>query len=120
MGELRKYAEAELQRAGMYDADVDYGPGEIAKCVLGMIDAFSSYEHSGGSRDYTLALFNRIIQFKPLTPITDDPKEWMEVTTGLWQSRRDPSCFSLTGGKDYYNVDEEGRPMHETAAAPSA
>jgi hypothetical protein len=78
MSNLLEFARDEMRRAGLYDADADYGPGEIAQCVEKMIEAFRSYGHSGGSADKTLAVFDRVVRFKPLTPLTSEPSEWTE------------------------------------------
>jgi hypothetical protein len=113
---LREHAESEMRRAGLYDADADSGPGAIAKNVLELIQVFASQGHSGGSAMMTIGLFEKLVRFQPLTPITSDPAEWMEVIapganvraepTGLWQNRRKPSSFSRDGGKTWYDLDD--------------
>lgn len=104
MSNLLEYAKHEMKSAGLYDEGTDYGPGQIAQCVEKMIEAFSSYNHSGGSAEMTLAIFDRLVRFKPLTDITNDPDEWMEVADKMWQNRRDGECFSTDGGKTYYSL----------------
>lgn len=113
MSNLEKHAEEEMRRAGLYDADADYG-GMIPEAVMKMIRAHSSEGHSGGSHGMTMAIFNRVVNFKPLTPLTDDPNEWTQVSPDMsppgetvWQSRRSSSCFSNDGGKTYYDIDEK-------------
>lgn len=109
---LVKFAREEMLRAGLYDRDADYG-GEIPEAVLEMVKAFSRYGHSGGSAEETLAILNRVIRFRPLSPLTNDPDEWIKITDGiasdddpLWQSRRQSTCFSHDGGKTYYDIEE--------------
>jgi hypothetical protein len=52
-----------------------------------------------------------LLQFRPLSPLTPDPDEWLDltgpVTSGaqLWQNRRDSAVFSINGGKTWYYVD---------------
>ena len=119
MSNLLAFAKDEMQRAGLYDADADYG-GEIAKSVERLVETFAADEHSGGSAHLTLSIFERVVRFQPLTPITSDPSEWMNVSdvsgTPMWQNRRQPSAFSTDGGATWYDLDEPGRPTHVNKA----
>lgn len=105
-------AKKEMRRAGLYDADASYGQGEIAECVVALLDTWHRQGHSGGSAGMTLEIFNRLVEHKRLAPITDDPAEWMNVSEyspsdpGTWQNLRQSTCFSLDGGKTYYDIDE--------------
>lgn len=113
MTNLEQYAEKEMRLAGLYGKDSDYN-GMIPRAVMAMVKAHSAQGHSGGSHEITMAIFNKVIEFKPLTPLTDDTSEWMKtMEDGLWQSLRDPSCFSEDGGKNYYNVADEKREKKE-------
>ena len=124
MTNLEAHAEKELRLAGLFEPDSDYG-GAIGEAVMKLVRVFASEGHSGGSAQLTLAAFERVARFKSLTPITDDPAEWMDVTDmgadgspPLWQNRRQSSCFSNDGGKTYYDVDAgDGRAVKPTAAA---
>lgn len=111
---LVAHAKRELELAGMYDADADYD-GLLAPHILDLIRLFASEGHSGGSAAVTLGVFERLARYKTLSPLTDDPEEWMQVEMGdkeCWQSRRQSSCFSSDSGKTYYDIDEKDRPMH--------
>jgi hypothetical protein len=81
------------------------------KCVLDMVRHWDSYNHSGASHKKCLAIFNRVINFKPLTSLTDDPNEWQEVSSGKWQNIRMYSAFSMDGGKTYYDIDTKKVPF---------
>ena len=48
---------------------------------------------------------------EPLSPLTDDPAEWIEVVDGLWQSRRLAQAFSQSGGKAY-RLNEDPTTLH--------
>ena len=117
MSNLIAHAEEEMRRAGLYDADADYG-GMIPEAVMKLVRALASDGHSGGSHGITMAIFNQVANFKTLTPITNDPTEWVNVSEycgndskPVWQNRRDGTNFSNDGGKTYYNIDEKGRPI---------
>jgi hypothetical protein len=84
----------------------------IAEAVMKLVRAFADDGHSGGSMQMTLAAFDRVVRFKCLTDLTDNPDEWMNVShmgangdPAMWQSLRMCSCFSTDGGKTYYDID---------------
>jgi hypothetical protein len=105
------WAENELRRAGLFDKDSDYD-GMMGDAVMDLVRTFSGAGHSGFSAGMTASIFGRLSQWKPLTPLTDDPDEWMHIDAEMagdattWQSRRQSSCFSNDAGKTYYDIDE--------------
>jgi hypothetical protein len=105
---LVRYAEEELRRAGLADADADYG-GAIAESVLALVRTFAEQGHSGESAARTIEVFGRVARFRPLTPLTSNPDEWMDVSEHsdrpTWQSKRSPSVFSHDGGKTWHDLD---------------
>jgi hypothetical protein len=120
---IEKHARREMVLAGLYDQDADYGAGAIANEVMKLCKVLGRGGHSGGSHGMVMGIFNEVANFRPLTPITTDPNEWMNVseyslvpdgTRGVWQNRRKSTCFSTDGGITHYDIDEPGRPIHET------
>lgn len=110
---LVRHAESELRRAGMFDADADYG-GMLGKAVMKLIRAHAEEGHSGFSHSMAVRIFADLANFKTLTPICSDPSEWMEVDAGkMWQSTRSPSVFSKDGGATWYDIDA-ATPQSET------
>ena len=99
-GNLAQHAWDELDRAGMFDDDSDYN-GALGADVLALVRAFAAQGHSGASAAATLSMLGRLLAFEPLSDLTDDPAEWLEVTDGLWQSRRMSEAFSRDGGRTY-------------------
>jgi hypothetical protein len=93
-----------------------------------VIAAFAEMGHSGFSAEHCAAALEKLLRFRPLSPLTDDPAEWIDQSeisgTPLWQGVRDPRAMSKDGGKTYALVDEEpvtndsGRPVH--ASQPKA
>lgn len=107
---LKEYAQAELERAGLFDDDADYG-GMLGEAVMELVEVFAKQGHSGYSAQITLRIFTDVASFRPLTPLTNDPAEWMKVSNDepMWQSRRNPSVFSNDGGETWYDInDKEG------------
>jgi hypothetical protein len=80
MTTLLQHAKRELRAAGLFDPDADYD-GAVASCATSMMEVFSAYGHSGGSKEQTLAVFEKIARGKPLTPLTGEDDEW-EVPEG--------------------------------------
>lgn len=114
---LVRHAEFELRRAGLFDKDSDY-EGMIGEAVMKMVQVVAAEGHSGMSHSLTMEIFNQVVNYKTLTPITNDPTEWVNVADErqpdggvrpLHQNRRQPSLFSHDGGKTYYSVDDKER-----------
>jgi len=110
---LVRHAERELRLAGLLDKDSDYD-GMLGEATLAIVRLFSEQGHSGMSAALVTDLATRLMRFEPLTPLTDDPDEWMHVAEeaagaapGLWQSRRNPEAFSNDGGKTHYTLSDE-------------
>lgn len=119
---LVEHAEKEMRLAGLYEKDSDYG-GMIPEAVMALVKAHSGQGHSGGSHWLVMQIFNKVINFETLTPLTTDPAEWMDVCdkdthTGkpVYQNRRNPSWF-CSNPKDkstWYDVNEKGKGADET------
>lgn len=83
---------------------------EMNKVLIECVAKFAEYGHSGGSASWAISVLNKLLQFKNLTPLTDNPDEWMQVGTGgllyrgydVWQNRRNSEAFSHDGGETYY------------------
>lgn len=103
---LVTHAKEELNRAGLFDKDSDYD-GMLGGAVLELVETFAKQGHSGYSAMLVLDIFDKVAKFQPLTPITNDPKEWMGVTGELWQSKRNPSLFSRDKGETWYDVNDQ-------------
>lgn len=106
---LIAHARRELELAGLFDADADYG-GAPAQIVMQLVEVLAGQGLSGGSHGLVMALFNQVATFKPLTPLTSEPAEWIDRSEisgePMWQNRRDSAMFSRDGGQTWYNVQE--------------
>ena len=102
---LVQHAKRELELIGEEDW--------IVNGYLKMIRTFASMGHSGGSASVFIPTLNALLSYNNLTPLTDSPEEWMQVSDtsegACWQSRRNPEAFSDDGGKTYYLLSEGGR-----------
>lgn len=70
-------------------------------CAVQVVRTFAEQGHSGSSAAWLSAVLDKLLRFQPLSVITDDPADWMEVADDLWQCIRDGECFSKDGGKTY-------------------
>lgn len=92
----------------------------IGKCVWDICKLFASQEHSGFSAKITLDLVKRVlIDEQPLTPLTNDPNEWEDISAqegeeGHFQSKRRFSCFSDDNLKTYYDNEAPENKIVET------
>ena len=85
---------------------------ETVEGYLRVVRAFADMGHSGGSASVAVPVLERLLRYKPLTPLTYAPDEWEDrsVISGspVWQNRRDGTVFSTDGGKTHYCTDEFG------------
>lgn len=109
---LETFAESELRRAGAFDKDSDY-MGALGPAVMKMIAVFSEEGHSGFSANLAINLFERVARFEPLTPLTGEDDEWMEITDGQWQNVRCYHVFKDESGA----YDIEGKIFREPSGA---
>ena len=65
----------------------------VTRDVLKVLKAISETGQSGGSIGYFLNLVKKCALQEPLTPIYGDDSEWSEVSTGMWQNKRNSSVF---------------------------
>lgn len=81
--------------------------------MIKVVQAFADMGHSGGSASVAIPMLNDLLLRKPLSPLTDDPDEWIDQSemtatpnVSLWQSARNSEAFSLNRGKTYYLLSE--------------
>lgn len=101
---LREYAKYELEHAGLFSADSDYG-GLLGQAVMRLIDVFAGEGHSGMSAGLAVSIFEKLARYEPLTPLTGEPDEWNEIERGRYQNRR--CCHVFKNGDEVY--DSQGR-----------
>jgi hypothetical protein len=102
---LVEHARRELERV---ETDQWFIDGMVK-----VVAAFAEMGHSGGSASIAIPMLNDLLQFKNLSPLTNDPDEWIDQTeltatpgVQLWQNKRNSEAFSNDGGKTYYLLSE--------------
>lgn len=88
----------------------------IGNCVYEICKLFAEQGHSGLSANITLQLLDELlIKGNTLSPLTNNPDEWMDVTEmsgyKLHQSKRKFSCFSDDNLNTYYDTNNENREL---------
>lgn len=90
-----EYAKSELERI---PKDKDGMQDMINEKILQIVEMFSGQGHSGFSAGYAISVMERLLRFKPLTPLTGKDDEWNEVSSGSLQNKRCSSVFKHDDG----------------------
>jgi len=83
-------------------------PGEdkmqqlICENIIELLEAFAAQGHSGSSAHYALNLFEKLVRFDPISPLTGNDDEWEDVGDGLYQNKRDSEVFKEDGKAAYW------------------
>lgn len=110
MSNILSHAKVELDRIGMTENSADEMNVQMRKHILHMMTEFAREGHSGFSASYAISILTRLMDFKPLSPLTGDETEWHEVGDGQWQNKRRSSVFKDADGSCY---DIDGRVFWE-------
>lgn len=110
MSNLVEYAKEELKH---YNSSM-YGE-MLNEAILEIVEVFAKQGHSGYSAKLAAEAAGRLMNFKPLTPLTGENDEWYDRGEGTWQNKRHTSlfkdetgfCYDLAGVTFEY-VDEPG------------
>ena len=100
------FSKNELELAGLLKKDSDYG-GMLGEAVLELLEVFSKQRHSGYSSVATAHIFNKLVNYEPLTPLTFGPDEWIKHDSNLWQNKRQPDVFTEDQGKTWVSLDRK-------------
>lgn len=82
---------------------------DIGVAILQLMQAFSDQGHSGYSASVAIQLFSRLADFQPLSPLTGEDSEWIDVGPEcgrpMWQNKRAGNVFKTEDEayqSDYY------------------
>ena len=101
MSNILAHANVELDRIGMTEDSADEMNRAMRKHILHMMKEFAEEGHSGFSASYAISILTRLMDFKPLSPLTGDDAEWNEVGEGHYQNKRRSSVFKSADGSCY-------------------
>ena len=71
---------------------------DVKKSVTELIKTFEAQDHSGPSSVIVLAVFDRLVRCKPISPLRDKDDEWLEVGNGEFQNIRCLDIFKNSEG----------------------
>jgi len=123
MNNFEKHAREEFRAAGWMDENGDIKDemqAMICANVLDLLNVFAEQGHSGSSGAYAINMFDRLVEFKCIAPLTGEDWEWNDTGHNVYQNRRCSSVFKdkETGechdidGKVFWewNIGHEGKP----------
>lgn len=87
---LIEYAKSELARI---TRDEDGMQDLMDKGILEIIEKFAAQGHSGFSASYAISVMERLLRFKPLSPLTGEAEEWNDCSHDTKQNKRCSSVF---------------------------
>jgi len=104
---LTEYAENELTQAGLFNFNSTTGYNRelqvITESVMELIEIFAKQGHNEFYAQKVIDLFNNLVRYKNLTPLTFKNDEWVEVEGNRFQNKRNPAVFKDGGdGRPYY------------------
>lgn len=75
---------------------------EINKNIMELVEVFAKQGHTGFTASYTIGILNRLIDHKPITPLTGSEDEWEEVFDKDSNTQQNKRC-SAVFRKDFDN-----------------
>lgn len=111
-----------LQGEDIIDGDDplhDYA-NSITESIKELMEVFISQGHSGMSAELTLRYFEMLARFQAITPLDDNPDDWVEVGReynsgtkfSTYQSKRHSSVFSEDHLRTWYDIDRPNWTKH--------
>lgn len=98
MSNLINYAKDEMDLIGLREDSDDEMNRAMREHILQMVKVFSDEGHSGFSANYALAILKKVLDFKPLSALTGEDDEWLEVADELYQNKRASNVFKDKDG----------------------
>ncbi|WP_409186509.1 hypothetical protein F9C11_20660 [Amycolatopsis sp. VS8301801F10] len=110
MSDLGDHAVYELDYQGITDPD--------RARLIAIVGNFADYTDPE-ARAAALQKVQTLLQFKPLSPLTSEPDQWVDRSSlsggrQLWQSKRDPDAWSHDAGATYYMQSQTDAPYQST------
>lgn len=93
---LLEWAKKELD---LLNKDNDGMQKMMNKNILDILEVFCDQGHSGFSASYLTNILNRLMDWKPLSPLTGADDEWHECSGGDEQNIRN---LATNGRKGFY------------------
>jgi len=96
-----------IDQAKIELAAINFGEDD-SRVMIEILEKFFDQWDSGGAVWAVAPVLQKLIAGKPLSPLTGEPDEWVEVGDGVFQNRRLSSVFKdprFHDGKLAYDLD---------------
>lgn len=101
-----EFAKEEFRHANWTDENGKFYD-EIQKMmcdgILKLLEVFAEEHHTGFTASYALNIFEKLARWEPISQITGEDSEWVEVSENLWQNKRCSRVFKDENGA--YDID---------------
>jgi len=127
MGKQRKVVGSSTTKGGVIPTNLSdlskHAIGELSlikedpKIILwyvSVIEAFNIMQLTPEASDHCVATLTQLLRYGNLAPLTDEPKEWVQIGDELWQSIRNRDAFSNNGGTTYKLYSQNNDVEHQT------
>ena len=127
MGKQRRAAGNSTTKGGVIPTNLSdlskHAIGELSlikedpKIILwyvSVIEAFNIMQLPQEAADHCVATLTQLLRYGNLAPLTDEPREWVQIDDNLWQSIRNRDAFSNNGGTTYKLYSENNDVEHQT------
>ena len=98
MSKIIEYAKSELDRI---PKDEDGMQDMMNNDILEILEKFADQGHSGFSASYAISVLERLMRWKPISPLTGEEDEWSTTPGSTRQNKRCPSVFLKPDGTAY-------------------
>ena len=82
--------------------DMQSSMNKVFICLVGL---FQLLENSGISAGYARNSLVKLLDFKPITPLTGEDSEWNDSTDDSFQNKRNSSVFKNKKTGEVYDID---------------
>ena len=108
MNNFEKHAREEFRAIGWMDENGNFKDemqGMICENVLELLNVFAEQGHSGSTASYALRMFERLVEFKCIAPLTGEDWEWNDTGHNVYQNKRCSSVFKDKETGECYDID---------------
>ena len=127
MGKQRRVVGSSTTKGGVIPTNLSdlskHAIGELSlikedpKIILwyvSVIEAFNIMQLPPEASDHCVGTLTQLLRYGNLAPLTDEPREWVQIGDELWQSIRNRDAFSNNGGTTYKLYSENNAVEHQT------
>jgi len=97
---LLNYAKQEL---ALLNKSGDEMQNQMDAHICHMIEEFAEEGHSGFSAEYAISILEKLLRYRPLTPLTGEDDEWRDTFGDIKQNIRFSEVFKHADGQAYWS-----------------